>query len=378
MQQQLRNCDSRFLLHIDLEQAIAMVTALAFPPEEKSRTYLQHALLLSIFDSQRIAAEEQQTFLCSSYAQTKRLASNPAEPSPFLPNSWLPSTPHCSNRALASWHFPPIVFFRVTHKPAAAAALHGQDHINIPMSMPPACPGSPWQLLLTHAAAPAFTHLILLSPLFCGWQMALFSSNLQGVVQDGFLPSLHCPFPHLSMWGSLFSGVSSFLTSSPHGLQLGGTDRWEVLWYTADFINTWKFSRRSLPLPYRLPFLILYYLESTCCVQKNLSPNLAIWDQRRECIPKSESSFSLLWQLALGSSTLCWPAAAALSCRQRSARLFTASGIIASIWSSTERPKGNQCSSPRKAVRGNLYTQSDGIWQTVSLQGTLMYKERGW
>lgn len=196
MQQQLWNCDSWFLLHIDLEQAIAMVTALAFPPEEKSRTYLQHALLLSIFDSQRIAAEEQQTFLCSSYAQTKRLASNPAEPSPFLPNSWLPSTPHCSNRALASWHFPPIVFFRVTHKPAAAAALHGQDHINIPMSMPPACPGSPWQLLLTHAAAPAFTHLVLLSPLFCGWQMAPFSSNLQGVVRDGFLPSLHCPFPH--------------------------------------------------------------------------------------------------------------------------------------------------------------------------------------
>lgn len=243
--------------------------------------------------------------------------------------------------------------------------------------MPPVCPGSPRQLLLTHAAAPASTHLILLSPLFCGWQMAPLSSDLQGVVQDAFLPSLHCPFPHLSMPGSLCSAVNSFLTSSPHGLQLGGTDRWEVLWYTADFKHLKVFEEVSAT-PLQTPFLILYYLESTCRVQRNLSPNLEIWDQRRECIPKSETSFSLLWQLALGSSTLRWPAAVALACRQRSARLFTASGIVASIRSSAERPKGNQCSSPSKAVRGNLYTPSDGIWQTVSLQGTLMYKERGW
>lgn len=288
MQQQLWNCNSRFLLHIDLEQAIATVTALAFPPEEKSRTYLQHALLLSIFDSQRIAAEEQQTFLCSSYAQTKRLASNPAEPSPFLPNSWLPSAPHCSNRALASWHFPRIVFFRVTHQPAAAAALHGQDHINIPMPMPPACPGSPWQLLLTHAAAPAFTHLILLSPLFCGWQMAPFSSNLQGVVQDGFLPSLHCPFPHLSMWGSLFSGVSSFLTSSPHGLQLGSTDSWEVLWYTADFKYLKVFKEVSAtPLQTSLPHPLLFGKHMLCPKKPftesgNLGPEEGVHPQIRE------------------------------------------------------------------------------------------------
>lgn len=76
-------------------------------------------------DSQRKAAEQQQTFLLSFYAETKRLARNPAECS-SCPESQLPSAPHCCHQRMG-WLTLSIHFLSLPSDPSLSVHSGQQE-----------------------------------------------------------------------------------------------------------------------------------------------------------------------------------------------------------------------------------------------------------
>lgn len=220
------------------------------------------------------------------------------------------------------------------------------------------------------AADPASTHLIMLSPPFvsgkwpCSW-----------VIYK--MPSCCCYTAHFHTFrcqGDL--KCEQFSQHSPHGLQPGG---YCLLWYAAALKHLIIWSITTL---FSIPEIIQgglhqsltdfpsspFTIQKTHLTTKETS--YWIWNPGSRggspFLNHKDVLAQLLPFVTIDSSTLHRPKVG------REVPAYSLHLIP------TERPKGKQCSSPGKAVRWNLYAQSNSTWQTASLQGTFMYKERGW
>lgn len=345
-----------------------MLTGLAFPPGEERDTLAALILVKHI----RFSEESWRAANFPAPRLRRMPASNPAERFPVLYRFWLPYAPCSSNQGAKCWHSLFFLFLSSDpilptcpgqHQPAATVAqgrsVAPWDHTTIPVPVPQAA-----------AADPASTHLIMLSAPFvsgkwpCSW-----------VIYK--MPSCCCYTAHFHTFrcqGDL--KCEQFSQHSPHGLQPGG---YCLLWYAAALKHLIIWSITTL---FSIPEIIQgglhqsltdfpsspFTIQKTHLTTKETS--YWIWNPGSRggspFLNHKDVLAQLLPFVTIDSSTLHRPKVG------REVPAYSLHLIP------TERPKGKQCSSPGKAVRWNLYAQSNSTWQTASLQGTFMYKERGW